>query len=59
MLVQNKPDFSAKHVDDNSNRLEVAYKTCHIYWINIATNCAPKPVFVLDRFYVVFDASVL
>ena len=27
--------------------------------VSIATNCAPKPVFVLDRFYVVFDASVL
>ena len=27
--------------------------------VSIATNCALKPVFVLDRFYVVFDASVL
>jgi len=26
---------------------------------SIATNCALKPVFVLDKFYVVFDASVL
>jgi len=27
--------------------------------VSIATNCVLKPVFVLDRFYIVFDASVL